>query len=122
MYKYIKYDGVGYKIIRGITPADDEITLQEYMKIKAPDRYEFAGISKITKEHSSVRAVYTRNAVWATPAGYVDGEANKHGESVTTCALGNTPFKTDLEKSEWDKKNPRPLSDWRTPNGTVGWW
>lgn len=123
MYRYIKLNGIGFKVIRDLTPDDEEISLQEYIKIRPPDRYEFAGITgKVETEDGSVRSVFTRNAAWLEPYGYVDGEANKYGESVTAFGVGSTNFRTDKEKAEWAKKNPKPLSDWRTPNGTVGWW
>ena len=42
---------------------------------------------------------------WVLPAGYVDGDADKHGPVVLPSRINRVPARTNAEKAEWARTN-----------------
>lgn len=63
-----------------------------------------------TRREAKPRATRTGGVVineeaWKLPAGYVDGDADKHGPVVFVATQNRLPVRSNAEKAEWARKN-----------------
>jgi hypothetical protein len=61
----------------------------------------------ITKSNTGV---FVNEEAWAIPAGYVDGDADKHGPVVVPMSDNRLPARSNAEKAQWARKNS-PIGD-----------
>lgn len=57
------------------------------------------------KTHAELEEITINEEVWALPAGYVDGDADKHGPVVVLKTDNRVPARCVAEKAEWARKN-----------------
>lgn len=70
-------------------------------KVWAPTRREKVAIARRHIEDGLV----VDEAAWLVPAGYVDGDADKHGPVVTPKLDGRVEARSISQKVEWAKNN-----------------
>lgn len=51
------------------------------------------------------REIVVNEEAWKLPAGYVDGDADKHGPAVFVATQNRLPVRSNAEKAEWARKN-----------------
>ena len=49
--------------------------------------------------------LFVNEDAWAVPAGYVDGDADKHGPAVVPAFTNRMPARSNAEKAEWARNN-----------------
>lgn len=49
--------------------------------------------------------LFPNEDAWAIPAGFVDGDADKHGPAVVPASTDRMPARTNQEKSAWARNN-----------------
>ena len=70
-------------------------------KVWAPTRRE----KKVAPKRNIEYGITVDEAAWQVPAGYVDGDADKHGPVVVLKTDNRVPARSIAEKSEWAKNN-----------------